>query len=58
MTFAAKTKINPLALVKLVQSAPNRYRMEGSNQLRFMLETDTPSERIAAVEHLIQQLAA
>lgn len=58
MEFASHTRVNPLVLVKLVQSAPNRYRLEGGTLLRFALDAQEPQQRIAAVEQLLQQLAA
>ena len=58
MEFAGHTRVNPLVLVKLVQSAPNRYRLEGGTLLRFALTAETPAQKIRAVEQLLQQLAA
>lgn len=55
--FANATQINPLVLVKMVQSAPSRYRLEGSNVLRFTLDIDNAQQQLAAIEQLLGRLA-
>lgn len=57
ISFSDKTCVNPLSLVQLVQSNPNRYRLEGSNQLHVTMETAATMERIEAVDTLLDKLA-
>ena len=55
--FADNTTINPLALVKLVQSEPEQYRLIRGNRLRFDIELTDFEERYAFVSDLLQDLA-
>lgn len=55
--FAPETHINPLVLVKLVQSQPQRYGLDGGNKLKFKLEMQTPEQRFQALERLLQMIA-
>lgn len=57
LEFAERTPVAPLTIVKLVQSGPNRYKLEGANVLRFKLESDTPTERIDLTDRLLAHLA-
>jgi len=50
--------VDPLTIVKLVQSGPNRYKLEGANALRFVEGSETPEERIEVVDALLKRLAA
>ena len=57
LEFSERPEINPLALVKLVQSAPARYRLDGASALKFAVDADSADERLAAVHALLDQLA-
>ncbi len=54
--FAAETHIDPLVLVKLVQSQPQHYGLDGGNKLKFKLEMQTPEQRFQALERLLQMI--
>jgi transcription-repair coupling factor (superfamily II helicase) len=54
--FADNTNVNPLALVKLVQSEPTLYRLVNGNRLRFDIELEDYEERYLFVNKLIQHL--
>ena len=58
LEFGERTPVDPLTIVKLVQSGPNRYKLEGANALRFVEGSETPEERIEVVEALLKRLAA
>jgi len=58
LEFADKTNVNPLALVKLVQSEPHVYRLANGNRLRFDIELEDHEERYLFVHQLIEHLAA
>jgi len=49
--------VNPLSLVKLVQSAPNRYKLDGATALKFAISVETADEKIDAVNKLLDVLA-
>ncbi len=55
--FADKTAVDPLALVKLVQSQPEAYRLVKGNRLRFDVELPDYEERFAFVSDLLQHLS-
>ncbi|MEH6473490.1 MAG: transcription-repair coupling factor, partial [Halopseudomonas sp.] len=55
--FGPETHIDPLVMVKLVQTQPQRYGLEGGNRLKFKLDMATPEQRFQALERLLQQIA-
>jgi transcription-repair coupling factor (superfamily II helicase) len=55
--FADNTTVNPLALVKLVQSEPGLYKLANGNRLRFDVELTDYEERYLFVNNLIQHLS-
>jgi transcription-repair coupling factor (superfamily II helicase) len=55
--FADSTNVNPLALVKLVQSEPGIYKLVNGNRLRFDVELTDYEERYLFVNNLIQHLS-
>jgi transcription-repair coupling factor (superfamily II helicase) len=54
--FSDSTNVNPMALVKLVQADPDRYRLTNGNRLRFDMELPDYEERYLFVHELIQHL--
>ena len=58
LEFGERTPVDPLTIVKLVQSGPNRFKLEGANALRFVEGSDTPEERIQVVDALLKRLSA
>ncbi|MFG1489729.1 TRCF domain-containing protein, partial [Oceanospirillum sp. HFRX-1_2] len=57
LEFSAETQVEPLAIVKMVQSAPNRYRLEGANKLRFTDLMNQPERRFSVIETLLSKLS-
>jgi transcription-repair coupling factor (superfamily II helicase) len=56
LIFAGQTRIDPLTLVKLIQEAPERYRFDGAETLRFEAEMEDEEARFQAVEQLLDAL--
>ena len=56
--FSGDTKVEPLTIVKLVQSAPNTYKLEGANKLKFNLPMETTEQRLHQVSELMTKLAS
>lgn len=56
LIFEQDTPVDPLALVKLVQSHPDCYRLEAGNQLRFQCSLESAAERIEFVRSLLENL--
>jgi len=57
LEFSERTVVNPLSLVKLVQSAPGRYKLDGATALKFHLMAENAEEKIDAVHALLDTLA-
>lgn len=51
--FSSETQVNPLQIVKLVQSQPRIYKLEGANQLKFALEMETTEKRLSTINDLL-----
>ncbi|MDP2225879.1 MAG: transcription-repair coupling factor, partial [Moraxellaceae bacterium] len=58
LEFSSETKIEPLRLVKLIQSQPRRYKLEGADRLRFMLPSDDAVQRLEVVHTVLAALQA
>lgn len=54
--FASDTRVEPLTIVKLVQTAPHIYKLEGANQLKFNLAMETTDQRLQQVADLLTKL--
>jgi transcription-repair coupling factor (superfamily II helicase) len=56
LEFRQDTRVDPIALVRLVQSEPNSYRLEGGAKLRMTRALETPEQRFEAVQALLGRL--
>lgn len=54
--FASDTRVDPLQIVKLVQSQPRIYKLEGANQLKFTMDMESTEKRIQSVVDLLTYL--
>ena len=54
--FGSETSVDPLTIVKLVQTQPQHYRLEGANQIRFIFDMETSEQRLHAVHSLLEHL--
>ncbi|HSG97567.1 MAG TPA: transcription-repair coupling factor [Woeseiaceae bacterium] len=57
VVFGGDSRIDPLALVKLVQDDSRRFRLQGSNRLQIRDELGDLERRFATIEGLLEQLA-
>jgi transcription-repair coupling factor (superfamily II helicase) len=55
--FSERTAVDPLRLVKLVQSAPGRYKLDGATALKFAHDGETAKDRLDAVNELLDTLS-
>ena len=58
LEFGASTPVDPLVLVKKVQSAPDQYRLEGANSFRFRLKDDSTGGKLDGISDMLGQLTA
>ena len=56
--FGAKTNIDPMNLVKLVQTSPDIYRLDGASTLKFKQVSDTAEERFQLTNDILNILEA
>lgn len=54
--FTRETPVDPFTIVNLVQSEPHRYRLTGSNQLRFDEKMENVDTRFNKVHRLLERL--
>ncbi len=57
LEFAGDTCVDPMRLIKLIQSQPKHYRFEGATVFKFNVPMDSPEQRFATIEALLGQLA-
>jgi transcription-repair coupling factor (superfamily II helicase) len=55
--FANKTRIEPLTLVKLVQTQPQKYRLDGATHLKFFADMETADARIKCTHDVLETLS-
>ncbi len=55
--FSEKPDIDPGAILRLLQSAPRTYRLDGPNRLRILGDMPGVDDRIAAIQKFLKQLA-
>jgi len=55
--FVERPPIDPGAIIRLLQSAPRRYRLDGPNRLRVLDDMPDAGARVAALRTLIDALA-
>ncbi|MCH8496847.1 MAG: transcription-repair coupling factor [Marinobacter sp.] len=56
LEFGADARIDPLVLVKKVQSAPDRFRLEGGSGFRFRLNDNSTDGKLGAIAALFTEL--
>lgn len=55
--FSEATKVNPAFIIKLIQSQPTLYKLEGSNKLKLNLKAEDTNERIKLVKTILEDLS-
>ncbi len=59
LTFASPPKIDPLRLIALVQSQPDRFRLQGSDRIALPMPPETDlAARCEHISGILQQLAS
>ncbi|MDX2346520.1 MAG: transcription-repair coupling factor [Legionella sp.] len=56
IAFTENPAIDSLKLIRLIQSQPKHYQLDGSNRLKFIIETPADKTRIKAIEDLLKTL--
>ncbi len=58
LTFTTPTRVDPFALLRLVQSQPQRYRLAGSDRLGVTFKKESEEDRSAEVNEILAEIAA
>jgi transcription-repair coupling factor (superfamily II helicase) len=58
ITFRDKPDVDPMAIIRLIQSSPRVYKLDGQDKLKIYLELPGASERIRAAQDLLGRLGA
>ncbi|MFZ5655513.1 MAG: transcription-repair coupling factor [Pseudomonadota bacterium] len=56
--FVEKPKVDPMAVIRLIQGQPRHYQMDGPDKLRIKLDLPDATTRLAAARGLLITLAA
>ncbi|MCC2666384.1 MAG: transcription-repair coupling factor [Gammaproteobacteria bacterium] len=54
--FTDQPAIEPMRLIKLIQTQSQQFRLDGSKRLRFTLPEHTPFDRIGLIEKILEEL--
>ena len=57
LSFDAQPKVEPLTLIKLIQSKPTIYQLDGPNRLKYISDLQTATQRLSATHELIKILS-
>ncbi|MDH5303249.1 MAG: transcription-repair coupling factor [Gammaproteobacteria bacterium] len=57
LVFGTNSRIDPVALVQLVQNGSQAYKLQGSHRLQFRGNFGSPTQRFEAIEQLLARLA-
>ena len=58
ITFRDKPEIEPMAIIRLIQSQPRVYKLDGQDKLKVILDLPGATERIRAAQEVLVQLGA
>ncbi|MBL3527768.1 MAG: transcription-repair coupling factor [gamma proteobacterium endosymbiont of Lamellibrachia anaximandri] len=56
MLFDSDPKIDPANLIRLIQTRPQMYKMDGGDKLRYIQDMPDPTERVNEIDVLIDRL--
>jgi transcription-repair coupling factor (superfamily II helicase) len=54
--FGPEAKVDPARVIRLVQTAPKEFKLDGGDKIRFFRDLADPAQRIAQVSRLVEQL--
>jgi len=56
LSFSAKTRVDPMSIVKLVQQQSRQYKLVGASELHFSHQAEQAEARIEFIHRLLDQL--
>ncbi|MCW9031184.1 MAG: hypothetical protein OQK58_06815, partial [Gammaproteobacteria bacterium] len=57
ITFVEQPDIDPMKIIKLIQSQPNTYKLDGNDKIRLLKPIVDVEFRIKALEELFEYLS-
>lgn len=54
--FSSETKVDPMRLIRLIQTQSRHYKLEGGDRLKFMLKSENAEERLQVVHTVLEAL--
>lgn len=57
MVFGENSAVDPVSLMRLIQSDSHQFRMQGSHRLQFRVDLGDPEVRFRTIENLLERLA-
>ena len=58
LEFSAQPKIDPMKIIHLIQKESARFRLDGPNKIKFMLDAHETKERLQVVENILNRLSS
>ena len=58
IVFIEQPDIDPMKIIKLIQSQPNLYKLDGNSKLRLLRSIDDAESRIKELESLLEHLSS
>ncbi|MCP4432760.1 MAG: transcription-repair coupling factor [Gammaproteobacteria bacterium] len=58
IVFNPKPNIDPMKIISLIQTKPDRFRFDGKQTLRFSCQSDELESRFLEIENLLNELAS
>jgi transcription-repair coupling factor (superfamily II helicase) len=58
LIFGPQPNVDPGAIVRLIQTQPDQYSLDGSDKIRFQYDMSSPEKRVAQVGDLLDSLSA
>ncbi|SRR5579883_344019 len=53
--FSDKPNIDPMQIIKLIQTQPKKFKLDGSTKLKFFLDEHKPTERLNQVKQILDK---
>ncbi|MBT5743133.1 MAG: transcription-repair coupling factor [Gammaproteobacteria bacterium] len=54
--FSAKTSVDPLSIIQLIQDDPQSYKLGGASNLQFTHDCENPDEKLDFISELLDKL--